>query len=69
MSISRSYSKLTANDFSNDRLRERVKQAGQRRTLGYFADRKFGSQEVLDKLREYGSFVGNYNEVVVSWAC
>ena len=42
VSISGSYSKLTTKAFSPDRLKIRVQAAGQRRTFGYFVDRKFG---------------------------
>jgi len=38
VSISGSCSKLTNKEFSTDKLKERVKAAGQRRTLGYFID-------------------------------
>ncbi len=67
VSISGVYSKLTANLFSTDRLKIRVKQAGQRRTLGYFVQRKFGSPEVLRELGEYGFKPGNYEKVIVTW--
>lgn len=36
VSISGSFSKLTANEFSEERLKRRVEAAGQRRTLDYF---------------------------------
>jgi hypothetical protein len=67
ISISGAYSLLTNKPFSTDDLKKRVKQAGQRRTLGYFAERKFGSPQVLAKLKEYGFEPGNYAKVVVSW--
>jgi len=37
VSISGSYSKLTVRDYSDEYLKMRVKAAGQRRTIGYFA--------------------------------
>lgn len=67
VSISGSYSKLTSKPFSTDDLKIRVKQAGQRRTLGYFADRKFSDPNVIQKLREYGFMRGNYKKVIVTW--
>ena len=67
VSISGAYSKLTAKPFSPTELKERNKQAGQRRTLGYFRERKFGSGEVLDELRKYGFKDGNYSKVIVTW--
>jgi len=67
VSISGSFSKLTAKPFSPDDLKIRVKQAGQRRTLDYFIDRKFNLPEVRAELRKYG-FVGrNYSKVIVTW--
>lgn len=67
VSISGAYSKLTAKEFSQDRLKVRVEQAGQRRTIGYFIQRKFGSQEVASELRKYGFKKGNYTKVIVTW--
>jgi len=67
VSISVAYSKLTAKPFSPEELKQRTKQAGQRRTLGYFRDRKFRSIEVLSELKKYGFKEGNYSKVIVTW--
>lgn len=67
ISISGSYSRLTNKPFSTDALKVRVKQAGQRRTLGYFAERKFGDPGVVEKLKSFGFVPGNYSKVIVSW--
>ena len=69
ISISGAYSPLTTKPYSYKDLVDRPKQAGQRRTLGYFTDRKFGGKEekVVEKLREYGFEPGNYKKVIVSW--
>lgn len=67
VSISGSYSRLTTRDFSPDDLKVRVKQAGQRRTLGYFIHRKFDLPEVKAELRKYGFVDGNYTKIVVTW--
>ncbi len=67
VSVSGSYSKLTNHPYSADELKKRVKQAGQRRTLGYFRDRKFGDEHVVSKLKDYGFHEGNYEKVVVTW--
>lgn len=48
-------------------LRQRTTQASQRRTVGYFRDRKFTSPSVLAKLAEYGFTGENYERVIVSW--
>jgi hypothetical protein len=67
VSISGSYSKLTAKEYSDEDRKIRVKAAGQRRTLGYFVQRKFSAKEVRDTLKKYGFKLGNYNRVIVSW--
>src|ERR1035437_1871105 len=50
VSLAGGYSKLTAKEFSRDRLKQRLEQAGQRRTVGYFVQRKFGPDEVISHL-------------------
>lgn len=67
VSISGSYSKLTAKPYSKEDLKIRVKAAGQRRTIGYFAQRKFSSEPIIQKLKEYGFFSENYSKVIVTW--
>ena len=67
VSISGAYSKLTVKPFSPEELKRRTKQAGQRRTLGYFRDRKFRALEVLSELKKYGFKEGNYSKVIVTW--
>jgi len=67
VSISGSYSGLTTKPFSPDDLKIRVKQAGQRRTLGYFIDRKFNLPQVKAELSKYGYADGNYSKVIVTW--
>jgi hypothetical protein len=67
VSISGSHSKLTTKTYSDQELKVRVKAAGQRRTIGYFIERKFGAKEVLETLRQYGFKKGKYSKIVVSW--
>ena len=67
VSISGAYSKLTGKEFSQERLKKRVERAGQRRTIGYFIQRKFGPKEVLSELEKYGFKRGNYTKVIVTW--
>lgn len=67
VSVSGSYSKLTDKPFSSADLKQRVKQAGQRRIVGYFVERKFGGPDVLEALKEYGFQDVNYTKVIVSW--
>jgi hypothetical protein len=67
VSISGSFSKLTAKEFSTKLLKDRVQAAGQRRTIGFFIDRKFDVPEVQDEIAKFGFFPGNYNRVIVTW--
>lgn len=67
VSISGAYSRLTCKPFSPEDLKVRVKQAGQRRTLGYFAERKFKAPGVIGTLKSFGFAPGNYTKVIVSW--
>lgn len=67
VSISGSYSKLTAKEFSLPLLRQRGKTAGQRRTLDYFIERKFNITQVHEELAKYGFKDGNYSRVIVTW--
>src|SRR5581483_368705 len=67
ISVSGSYSKLTDKPFSTDSLKVRVRQAEQRRTLGYFVERKFSAPGVIRTLEKYGFMPGNYTKVIVTW--
>lgn len=67
VSVSGAHSKLTAKPFSTEDLKKRVKQAGQRRTLDYFVERKFGHPSVMQKLEDYGCRKGNYTKIIVTW--
>lgn len=67
VSISGSFSKLTTKEFSTEFLKERVKAAGQRRTLDYFIKRKFNILQVIEKLKDYGFEPGNYTKIIVTW--
>lgn len=67
VSISGGFSKLTAKPYSPEMLKTRLQTAGQRRTMGYFIQRKFGAKEIQAKLKEYGFRKGNYTKVIVTW--
>ncbi len=67
ISISGGFSKLTNEPYSDEDLKVRVKQAGQRRTIGYFALRKFSAPDICETLSKYGLTPGSYKKVVVSW--
>jgi hypothetical protein len=67
VSVSGSYSKLTTKAYSLEMLRQREKQAGQRRTLGYFVERKFSSPGVVETLTRHGFAPGGYTKIIVTW--
>lgn len=67
VSGSQEFSRLTAKQFDRDLLKERVEIAGQRRTIGFFVERKFGLPQVKAKLAEYGFVDGEYQNVIVTW--
>jgi hypothetical protein len=67
VSISGSYSKLTDKPFSKEQLRTWGQQAGQRRTIGYFIERKFAPPPVTAELKKYGFVPGNYQRIIVTW--
>jgi hypothetical protein len=67
ISISQGFSRLRNAPFSADHLKVREKAASQRRTLGYFVERKFSHRCVLEKVRAFGFVPGEYEKVIVSW--
>ena len=67
VSVSGNFSKLTTKTYSDELLKTRGKQAGQRRTLGYFVERKFAAPGVLARLVEYGFHPAGYTKVIVTW--
>jgi hypothetical protein len=67
VSISGGFSKLTAKPFSQEELKKRTKQAGQRRTLGYFRERKFNSPDIISELKKFGFNGNNYSKIIVTW--
>jgi len=67
VSIAGGFSKLTDKPFSTERLKDRIQQAGQRRTIDYFIKRKFELQEVGAELLKYGFEPGNYRRIIVTW--
>jgi hypothetical protein len=67
VSGSQGFAKLTATVFDPLLLKVRVKKPKMRRTLGYFAQHKFGTAAVGDRLKDYGFEPGEYTKVVVSW--
>jgi len=67
VSVSRGFSKLTALPFDPEKLKERVQVARQRRTVGFFHERKFSPPPVVQKLKEFGFEEGKYGRIVVAW--
>lgn len=67
VSGSQNFSRLTTKAFDPELLKEKVQKAGQRRTLGFFLERKFGVPAVKAELAKYGFVDGEYHNVIVTW--
>ncbi len=66
VSISGAYSKLKAKPFNEISYKDRVQKPKQRRTIGYFLERKFESEPVVETLKKYGFIPGKYSKVIVT---
>ena len=67
VSVSGSFSALTDNPYDPGNLKIPVKIAATRRTIDYFIKRKFGEENVIKRLGEYGFERGKYSRVIVTW--
>lgn len=67
VSISQGFRRLTAKPFDPTLAKVRVHQASQRRTLGFFIEKKFGAPGVVGRLKDYGFVPGEYGRVIVTW--
>lgn len=67
ISISQSFRKLTAKSYDPEKAKQRVHQASQRRTVGFFVEKKFGARGVLERLKDFGFEEGKYHRVIVTW--
>lgn len=67
VSISSGFKKLTAKPFDPEKKKQRIHQAGQRRTVGFFEDVKFGKDTVTNRLSDYGFEPGNYTKAIATW--
>jgi hypothetical protein len=67
ISISQGFRKLTAKPFDPEKAKERVHQASQRKTVGFFAERKFDVPTVVERLGQMGFKPGEYAQVIVTW--
>lgn len=67
VSISGPFSQLTDRAFSAEALKTRGQTPAQRRTIGYFRDRKFSGPGIISTLADYGFADDNYSKVIVSW--
>jgi len=67
VSISQGFRKLTAKPYDVEKAKQRVHQASQRRTVGFFVEKKFSSPGVIEKLKKMGFETGKYGRIVVTW--
>ncbi len=62
-----SFHKLTGKPYDPTLARERTHQAEQRRTVGFFAQKKFAAAPVRDRLREHGLNPDVCGRAIVTW--
>ncbi len=67
VSISSAYSKITNKPYSFREEKDRQKKAGQRRTAGFFIQKKFFTKEVESILKKEGCTLDTLQRVVVAW--
>ena len=67
VSISGGFSKLTAKPFSETDLKTRVKAASQRRTIGFFIERKFGPKTITERIADFGLDPEQTRKIIVTW--
>ena len=67
VSISGTFSKLTAKKFDSELAKSRVQKPKMRRTVSYFIEHKFSPPPVVTRLKEFGFTNNNYKKVIVSW--
>jgi hypothetical protein len=67
VSISSGFARLTGEPFDPERYKTAVGKPKQRRTLGFFVERKFKPPGVIDTLLKYGFEPGGYTQIIVSW--
>ncbi len=67
VSISSVYSKITNKPYSFTEEKDRQKKAGQRRTAGFFIEKKFFTKEVESILKKAGCMLDALQRVVVAW--
>lgn len=68
VSVSGAYSKLTDKPYDPELLKRRPHTAGQRRTVDYFAKRKFSATGIRKTLKKYGFEKRNYEKIIVTWS-
>jgi len=66
-SISGGFSKLTAKPFFETDLKTRVKAASQRRTIGFFIERKFGPKAIKERIADFGLDPQQTRKIIVTW--
>lgn len=67
VSISTGFSLLTGKKFDEEIFKIPIHKPEQRRTIGFFLERKFKPRHVRQTLSKYGFREGKYKKVIVSW--
>ncbi len=67
VSLAGGFSKLTAESHSEEDRNVRVKAPSQRRTIGYFIERKFGPKAIKERIADFGLNPEEILKVIVAW--
>ncbi len=67
VTISGGFARLTAESFSEDDLKVRVKAPSPRRTIGYFLERKFGLKVIEERIADFGLNPEETQKIIVTW--
>ena len=63
VAISKSVSKLTGTKFEEEKYKKPSTKASQRRTIGFFIEKKFNKREFEPILNELGFSIGSYKKI------
>ena len=67
VSTSSGFSKITTKNFDPDLFKQRLHRPKQRRTLGFFVEKKFSAPGVIETLQNHGFKKGKYKKIIASW--
>jgi len=63
------FSKLVNGAFDKEQMKDSNKKPALQRTIGFFIERKFAADGIVQALDTYGFVPGNYHKIIVTWDC